>query len=448
MNGQLKLSTIFSNDMILQQNQSVSVWGEATPGKSVKVTPSWNNKEYFTKVENDGKWKVQIQTPAASYNQYNIRFEQGKFITLENILIGEVWLASGQSNMNMPMYGYGSQPVEGALQDIAMSRNKAIRCFNVKRKSTTQKTDNVEGKWVEASPSTTGNFSATAYYFARQIQQALDVPVGIIHSSWGGSTIETWMSKEAIKEFPEKRILEKDEEIEFENRSACLLFNGMIQPLVGFGMRGVIWYQGEGNLKNYNEYAALFKIMHNDWQQKWGIGTFPIYFAQIAPYLYRERGISPYMKEQQLIISQQQPNTGMAVLLDAGNGGIHPSNKRVVGERLSYLALAKTYGFSNLPHLSPTLKQMSVKADTVNLVFSDALRGLTSNGKPLTLFEIAGDDQKFYKAKALIRKDAVLVWAAEVKKPTAVRYAFADDVRAELFSTEGLPVSSFRTNHW
>ncbi len=162
----------------------------------------------------------------------------------------EVWLASGQSNMNMPMYGYGSQPVEGALQDIAMSGNKAIRCFNVKRKSTTQKTDNVEGKWVAASPSTTGNFSATAYYFARQIQQALDVPVGIIHSSWGGSTIETWMSKEAIKNFPDKKILEKDEDIEYENRSACLLFNGMIEPLVGFGMRGVIWYQGEGNLKN------------------------------------------------------------------------------------------------------------------------------------------------------------------------------------------------------
>jgi len=226
------------------------------------------------------------------------------------------------------------------------------------------------------------------------------------------------------------------------------LFNGMINPIIGFNIRGVIWYQGEANLENYNEYESLFREMHKDWQRKWEIGNFPVYFVQIAPYLYKTEGRSPFIREQQMRTSQKQNNTGMVVTLDAGNGCIHPAKKRIVGERLSNLALAKTYGYNESPHLYPTFKSMTIKGDTAYLTFDCFSNRLTSYNRPLSLFQIAGNDSLFHQATARINGNQIMVSASDVKTPVAVRYAYYDDCQAELFSLEGLPASSFRTDNW
>lgn len=448
ISSQVKLSSLFSDGMILQQNQSVAIWGEATPNTKVVLAPSWTKEKYATQTDDSGYWKINIQTPEASYTEYNISIKEKNTSSINKILIGEVWLCSGQSNMTMPMYGFTSQPVTGALEDIVSSGNKFIRHFNVERKSTTKVQNEIEGKWTEANPNTTGYFSATAYYFSRLLQKTLDVPVGVIHSSWGGSTIETWMSKEAISKFPGKNILTNDEDIKYPNRSACLLFNGMIAPVVGYGIKGMLWYQGEGNLTNYEEYGELFKTLYNDFHEKWAIGEFPIYLAQIAPYKYRQKGISPYMKEQQLKISEQLKKSGIAILLDAGDGCIHPANKEIAGHRLAYLALGKSYGFNRLPYMSPAYSKMEISSDTIKLFFNNAPRGLILSQKKPQHFQIANEARNFQNAQVVIDKSIIKVWSPDIKNPVAVRYAFSDEGTAELFSTEGLPVSSFRTDNW
>lgn len=459
LNAQIKLPSIFSDNMLLQQQSDVSIWGKADPGKTVKIVPSWDNKTYTAKVNKDGKWNVKITTPAASYQPYTVKISEGNSdITLANVLIGEVWLCSGQSNMEMPMKGFKNQPIEGGNEAILKSKNKNLRLITVKRNAQFTPQDTISGSWKEASPEVVKDFSATAYFFGRLLNEMLDVPVGLVCSAWGGSCIEAWMNKDMMKNFDFVHYAKEGDEIKAPNRTSTLLYNGMIEPIAGYTIKGCIWYQGESNYEDPDNYPALFKTMVDSWRNGWNQGDFPFYYCQIAPYdnaFYapeEKRGgkfNSAFLREAQLKASTQINNSGMVVLMDIGEERcIHPRKKCTGGERLAMMALGKTYGMSGFGYESPVFKEMTVENGKAVLSFDNAPMWLTAFGKELQCFEIAGEDQKFRPAKAEIKRSKVEVSSPEVPTPVAVRYAFKDFIVGDLFSTEGLPISSFRTDNW
>jgi sialate O-acetylesterase len=450
--AEIKLPAIISDNMVLQQKSHPLLWGEAKPLSVVKVVTSWDNNSYKTKAANDGSWKVQIETPAAG-GPYEITVEDNKKLTISNVLIGEVWFCSGQSNMGMTLRGCYNAPLLNSNETIAKSTNKSIRLFVVGQKTSFKQLTNTKGQWDLCVPRNTGDFSAVAYFFGQMLQEALQVPVGLINSSWGGTNIETWMSENSIKQFDFINIPSKNETqrlTESYPKTPSLLFNGMVSPFLDFTIRGVIWYQGEANVTRPAEYQKLLPALIKGWREEWGIGDFPFYYAQIAPFYYGSNLNSSFLREAQLKALELTQNTGMACLLDVGEEAqIHPSNKKAVGQRLAFLALSKTYGVQKIESSGPVLKEMTIHDNIAELTFDHASKGLTSFGKELSNFEIAGINKHFFKAKAFITKNGrVRIYSDWVSKPVAVRYAFKNFVVGDLYNTEGLPASSFRTDDW
>ncbi len=447
--AEVKLPVIFSDNMVLQQQTDAAIWGTATANKTVKVTTSWNKKSYSTKADSDGKWKVKVNTPSAG-GPFSITISDGKTLKLNNVLIGEVWVCSGQSNMQMTMNGYRNQPVLGSNEAIATSTNNSIRLISIEREKSLETKDDFSGEWLKCNPENVGDFSATAYYFGRMIQKALDVPVGLICSAWGGTRIEPWMSESGIKNFDWVNLPDKNMEGEFSPQTPTVLFNAMISPMVGFAIKGGLWYQGESNRNEPKEYEKLMSGLVENWRAEWGIGDFSFYYCQIAPYNYGTSGLnSAFLREAQLKASTAIPNMGMACLMDVGEKScIHPANKEVAGERLAYLALAKTYEMKGFEFSGPKLDKMEVEGSVVKLTFRHANYGLTTFGKELDNFKIAGENKRFYPAQATITGKGITVFSPSVEKPVAVRYAFEDFVVGKLFNNEGLPASSFRTDDW
>lgn len=455
--AQVKLPSIFTNNMVLQQQSECAVWGWSEKGKNISVQTSWNRKNYSTKADASGRWKLKIATPVAG-GPYNITISDGKPVTLNNILIGEVWLCSGQSNMEMPVKGFKGQPVIGSNEAILHSKNKNIRLYTVPRSSVTERQDNSKpSEWKEAGPEAVANFSATGYFFGRLLNQMLDIPIGLINVSYSGSFAEAWMSPEALNVYPDVKIPEKGDSIKAVSRTPTTLFNGMLYPIIGYGIKGAIWYQGESNYENPDRYETLFPRMVNEWRTLWGLGDFPFYFAQIAPYNYTQlppyymggKYNSAFLRDAQRKAEKKIANSGMAVLMDIGEeDNIHPAHKQEGGERLALLALGKTYGLKGFGYASPSFDSTSVNGNIMNLNFQNVPNGLTTFGKKLTSFEIAGSDKVFYPAQAVLLRNSIAVSSPYVAKPVAVRYAFKDFIVGELFSTEGLPVPSFRTDNW
>src|SRR5688572_5218492 len=453
----VKLPSIFTNNMVLQRNTTVALWGWANASKTVTITTSWNKKQYTTTPDAAGKWRVSVQTPEAG-GPYQLTFSDGQALQLDNILIGEVWVCSGQSNMEMPVKGFRGQPVIGSNETVIHSKNKNIRLYTVPRSAQlTPQEDSKPSGWKEAEPESVSNFSATAYYFGTLLQELLQVPVGLIHVSYSGSNAEAWMNETSLKNFPDIPVPGKNDSIKSPNRTATLLYNGMLHPIAGYGIKGVIWYQGESNYDRPDQYEQLFPALVKQWRQEWNAGDFPFYYVQIAPYNYaqlppyRQGGKynSAFLRDAQRKAAATIPNSGMAVVLDAGEeNNIHPANKKVAGERLAYLALGKTYGLKGFGVESPTFDSLIVNGSIAEVKFANAASWLTSYGKELTTFEIAGKDKVFYPASAVIYRSSVMASSPQVKEPVAVRYAFRDFVVGQLFSTEGLPVSSFRTDNW
>ncbi|WP_201300856.1 sialate O-acetylesterase [Sunxiuqinia indica] len=450
--AEIKLPAILSDNMVLQQQSNPLLWGEAKPFSVVKVVTSWNNKDYKTKAGNDGSWKVQIETPEAG-GPYEITIEDNSKLTIKNVLIGEVWYCSGQSNMGMPLRGHYNAPVLNSNEVIAKSTNESIRLFTVGRKTSFEPLTNAKGQWDLCEPKNVGDFSATAYFFGQMLQEALHVPVGLINSSWGGTNIETWMSPNSIKQFDFINIPSKDETDRLSEaypKTPSLLFNGMVSPILDFTIRGVIWYQGEDNVTRPAEYQKLLPSLIEGWREEWGIGEFPFYYAQITPFYYGSNLNSAFLREAQLKALEKTQNTGMACLLDVGEEAeIHPSNKKAVGQRLAFLALSKTYDVQKIESSGPILKDITIHDNIAELTFDHASKGLTSFGRELSNFEIAGANKRFFNAKAFItKKGRVRVYSDWVAKPVAVRYAFKNFVVGDLYNTEGLPASSFRTDDW
>ena len=357
--------------------------------------------------------------------------------------------------MGLPMRGGTNQGVEGSLQAIVTSRNNNLRYFGVKNRSSVKVEMEVQGSWQTASPATTGNFSATAYFFARLLQQTLDVPIAIVVCCWGGSSIEAWMSPESLTSFDYVKIPKTPKDNKVEMQTPTVLYNGMLRSIAGYGIKGAIWYQGESNRHVYKQYPALFAAMHKDWEKIWNIGEFPIYFAQIAPFAYENLDKGPassLMREAQLKIAETQQNTGMAVLLDIGDElCIHPPKKQQVGERLAYLALGKNYGMDYLDYQSPTFDSLKTEDDKLMITFKNAPLGVTFFENSRTGFEIAGADKVFYPA--IVKFNAhfdkfITLSSKDVPHPVAARYAWRNYVKATLFGANGFPVSSFRTDDW
>ena len=448
-NAQTKLASIFSEHMVLQQNQKVSIWGTDDSKETIEITTSWGESEK-TKADKNGNWKLKIQTPKAG-GPYSITVNGSKKIILKDIMIGEVWLCSGQSNMEMPVKGFNNQAINGSQEAILNSTNNNIRMFTVKRNPSLTPLTNIEGVWKTAAPNTTGGFSAAAYFFGKKLESILNVPVGLVVTCWGGSSAEAWTDEETLKQF---KTIELPTEINKDRpqQTPLALYNGMLHPLIGYGIKGAIWYQGESNLRRANNYDALMKAMVTSWRNKWNQGDFSFYTTQIAPFHYGKKANSAFLREAQLTTSKTLKNSGMAVTLDIGDPWyIHPREKKIVGDRLAYWALSKDYNIKGIDYSGPIYKSMKATDENkLELTFSGSTTGLNSFGKKLVGFEIAGEDKIFYPADAKItRKLNVLeVSSAKVQKPVAVRYAFSNTPEFSLFSTSGLPASSFRTDNW
>ena len=454
--AQIELSNLFSENMVLQQESHVNIWGKAKKNQELIIYTSWSGKIIRTIVKDDGSWEVKIKTPSAG-GPYNIQVTcDGETKTINNVLIGEVWLASGQSNMEMTLSGNNREPVNGSLDAIANSNNTKIRFFNVKVKVSEERINDIEGEWFEANFKNTPNFSAVAYSFAKYLNQVLDIPFGIINSPKDGSVAEAWISPDVLKKITTNKELSYYAKQPHNNPS--VLFNGMINAIIPFTIKGVIWYQGEGNSGRYQNYMKLMNGLIKNWRDEWGLGDFPFYFVQLAPNgsLGQGNGTSQaFLREAQLRTMLSVENTGMAVTLDIGSTITnHPPEKLLIGKRLAYWALAKNYGFNGLPHSGPVYESIKVKNNKVYVNFKFAKNGVTSYGKPLSGFEIAGEDKIFYSAVASIdphwsagweNRSVLTLSNKNVPNPLYIRYGWKNYIEGALYNVEGLPASSFRS---
>lgn len=633
--AQLKLPAIFSDNMVLQQKSESAVWGWANADEPIEVLGSWMNSPATAKAGADGKWQIKIKTPEAG-GPFTLTVKGSNTITLQNILVGEVWVCSGQSNMEWPL----RQCID-AEDEIKAAAYDKIRFFNVNREKSAVPKDDCSGQWQICSPQTAATFSAVGYFFGRELFQKLNIPVGLINSSWGGTPAEAWTSEATLVQFNkeyesiikkfqnpqpvdpvfakerkdklfaqwEQQVAQvdpgtkgnwqdpkldtadwKDIELpqpwdnvpelanldgivwfrritnlppswtrndlelhlgpiddadtvwfngiridstggytierkyilpasalrvgpnviavrvvdtgygggfrgqedqmrigpvgadvktcatvaktwkykismpkfevpwppsgnfgQFSHYVPTGLYNSMILPLTPFQIAGVIWYQGESNAGRPAEYRKLFPLMVADWRKAWGIGDFPFYWVQIAPYEHgNSKGThSAYLREAQTKSLETIKNSGMAVTMDIGvEKDVHPKNKADVGKRLALWALAKTYGQKDIPYSGPIYKSMTVEGQKVRLYFDYTYGGLSAKDGQLSDFIIAGTDKKFVPAKAVIDGDTIVVSSPQVTEPVAVRYAWTNWVMGTLFNKEGLPASSFRTDDW
>lgn len=446
--AETRLPAFFSDNMVLQRDSEVTVWGWDEPGQRVSVLAGWG-KRARGDADADGRWRVTLPTPGAG-GPFSLAVKGSSKVEIVNVMLGEVWFASGQSNMDMRMRGNTNQPIIGSNEAILQSSNDRIRLYTVARQWGDSPLDDVEGAWAVAGPESVEAFSAVAYFFAQKLEALLDVPVGIILSAWGGSNVESWIDAETLQGYGHLSFREATRD-EPPRRTPSALFNGMLHPLLGYGIRGVIWYQGESNRTRPTEYEVLFPAMIETWRKKWDIGEFPFYYVQIAP-KEQERGNSAFIREAQLHSMDALPNMGMAVTMDIGEcNQIHPAEKRSVADRLAYWALARDYGFDAIGYSGPVFREMQAGEDgKVRLLFDHAPHGLTTYGAELASFELAGADRVFHPAQAVIESAevAITAWSEAVPEPQAVRYAFEDCPPAPLYNTQGLPASSFRSDDW
>ncbi len=451
LDAKIKLPALIADNMVLQQNSKVKLWGEAISSHSVSILTSWDMKKYIIQSGVEGKWQTTIQTPTAG-GPYKITITDKEPLVVENVLIGEVWFCSGQSNMDMPISGYFGQPVTAATDAIAeSSENDNIRFFKVERAYNNTEKDECNGLWNKTSPATTRDCSAVSYFFAQYLQKVLKVPVGIITSTWGGSRIEAWMDKETLGQFKEisLEILQKDiKEIKNPRPHPALIYNAMVYPVMNYAIKGILWYQGEANRNEPDMYCKLFPEMVSSWRNKWRCEDLPFYYVQIAPHNYSHPDSleAANLRQAQLDCLAKIPNSGMISTGDIGSPEcIHPPQKDVVGKRLALLALAKSYNRSGTPYSGPLYKSAIISNDNVILNFQYTERGLNTSSTDITGFELAGIDKNFYPAKAILINEntQVQLTCDKVKDTAYVRFAYKNYAPVNLFNNWGLPAFPF-----
>ncbi|MGQ9650711.1 MAG: sialate O-acetylesterase [Phycisphaerae bacterium] len=491
--AEVKPHALFSDHMVVQQGMPINVWGTAKAGEKVSVKLS--TQQASAVADDGGRWSVRLEAMKAEGGLTMI-ISGDNTITFKNVAVGEVWIASGQSNMQWPV-----KASTNSEKEIAEANYPDIRLFTVSHVVASKPQTEVQGSWSVCGPETVGDFSAVAYFFGRDLHKAIKVPVGLINTSWGGTPAEAWTSTAVLrsepglgsildswdarfKEYPAaieahiaaygkavRQWLKSTEEAEAAGRPMAPppkvdlpadprtsphrpagLYNAMIHPLLPFGIKGAIWYQGESNAGRAFQYRTLFPAMIRNWRRDWGRGDFPFLFVQLAPY-QREPGNPPpgtwpELREAQLLTMLNVPNTAMAVITDVGEEkDIHPKLKQPVGARLALAARALGYG-ENIEYSGPIYKGMKRDGSKIVLSFDHLGGGLVAKGGPLTGFAIAGADQKFVDARAEIVGDTVVVFSPEVVEPVAVRYGWANFPVVNLWNKIDLPASPFRTDDW
>lgn len=464
--AQLRLPALLSDNMVLQRNSEVNFWGWAYPNQEVKITTSWNDAEQLVQANDKGIWRTKILTDEAG-GAYTISFSSNEEkIALHNILIGEVWICSGQSNMEMPMGGFMYQPVENSLVDIIEANEYPdIRLFTVPNVSSDQPLHDCESSWLIASPKSVTAFSAVGYYFGKTLSKVLKVPIGLISSTWGGSNIETWMTYSVIDSLQGINH-EVATSGRTDNSIPQRLYNGMIVPICQFTAKGFIWYQGESNRKNWYDYKKLQVALVKLWRDSWRNHTMPFYLTQLAPYNYEEENLRslPLIIEAQYQAAREIPYSGIAATTDLGNPTcIHPQKKREVGQRLAFLALEKDYDVEGLPAPAPTFHSMESEGNKLILKFNNvskeydwnnpnSFKGYLSEGYVTPQgFEVAGTDSLFVPARANFQwwKNKIEVWSDSISTPIAVRYAFKNYCKeANVVTSFEQPLAPFRTDSW
>ncbi len=438
----ITLPNIFSDNMVLQRNTEITIWGFANPQEEVVITPSWNNQEYKIKASNLAKWEIKIPTPKEG-GPYTISIKGYNEVVLKNILIGEVWICSGQSNMEMN----ASWGIESGDEAVKNASNPNIRFFTVPKLTASTPQNNLSGNWTECKPETMKYFSAVGYFFAKRLQEDLkNVPIGLISSNWGGTPAEIWTPEEVIQNNPVLLETSKTRREEsYGPNQPGRAFNAMIYPLTQFKIAGVIWYQGESNVGS-EVYDQTFSALINSWRKLWNY-DFPFYYVQIAPYNYGENHFSgTIVRDAQRKVLEEVSNVGMVVTSDISPiDDIHPKNKKSVGFRLANLALADTYKVNADLVNGPLFKNLKIEKSKVIVSF-DFADGLNFKDKKSNQFEMAGTDEIFYPANAVIKNKTVILKSEKVKNPVKVRFAWKNNDQSTLFNKANLPASSFISN--
>lgn len=479
------MPALFSDNMVLQRDKQIPVWGQATPNEVVTVT--LDIQTATTTADAAGSWLLHLN-PVEAGGPYTLTIQGQNKLTYQNVLIGDVWICSGQSNMQWTVRNSND-----AEKEIASANHPQIRLFTVKRLAAQTPQQDVTGAWNVCDSQSVANFSAVGYFFGRQLNKTLKVPIGLINTSWGGTPVEAWTSLPALQATSEythlsqrwqKRLeaypeAQKKFEIDLKTwqeasdslnllgqsvprrprppfgpnhpHRPAVLYNGMIAPLIPYAIQGAIWYQGESNAGRAYQYRTLFPAMIHNWRTQWGQDAFPFYFVQLAN--FRKVQDQPVESDWAELREAQTmtlalPNTGMAVIIDIGEADdIHPRNKQDVGHRLARIAEAQVHG-KNKVYSGPMYKAMQIENNAIRITFDHAKGGLKKRGDTLTGFEIAGADRKFVWADARIDGNSVIVSSPEVIKPIAVRYAWADNPVCNLYNKANLPASPFRTDTW
>ena len=441
--AQLRLPSVISSGMVLQQNDSVSLWGWGDPGEKVAVTTSWDNKTYSANINNRANWKVKVKTPSAG-GPYIIILKNDTTIILNDILIGEVWVCSGQSNMEHS-YMNGHEDVK---KELPTCFNSNIRFFNIPKTTANHPQDDVKAKWEICDSNSIKTFSAVGYFFGKKLNSALNVPIGLVNASWGGTPAEVWTPEDIFKDDEELRLSSaKLQGFRWWPKHEGLCYNAMIDPVTKFNIAGVIWYQGESNTANNNTYYKLFTTLIKSWRDGWK-KDFPFYYVQIAPYKYGFNNVGALIQEAQSK-AMDFSKTGMVVITDLIDSvtNLHPSNKHDVGYRLANYALADTYKQKGLAYKSPVFKSKTTNNNLITLSFDNVGKGLIANGK-ITGFYISGEKEEWFPAEAKIEKDKIILANEKVPSPYHVRFAFGNTIVGNVFNKDGLPLCPFRTDDW
>jgi sialate O-acetylesterase len=502
------LPSIFSDNMVLQQGAELKFWGTANPGESVTIT--FQKQSNTVQADKDGQWKISLKPVKASLKPNDLTIKGENTIILKNVLVGEVWVCSGQSNMDMTVakedrYWCG---VFNETEEVASANYPNIRVFDVDYTPNMEKQNDVTGKWEICSPQTVGHFSAAAYFFARDLQKKYKIPVGLITTAFGASTAEAWISKPALEAHPNLKFLldNYNDKLEkfysdssvtltayreklknysgdlaaakaasgdvtaqqnkklpkaphnpdprIDQHNPFILFNGMVAPLAPYAIKGALWYQGESNGPSCDQYREIMETLVADWRKIWGQGNFPFIYVQLANY---QNLITEPIKDDPIVTVRNAQlqnlsiaNTAMVSAIDNADsahfGNIHPKNKQEIGHRLAVAAEAIAYG-NKIEYMGPIYQGMEINGNTIRIKFSHTGRGLYSKGNLLLGFAIAGEDKKWVHANAVIEGNTVIVSSPDVQKPVSVRYAWGKNPPCNLYNKENLPASPFKTDN-
>lgn len=451
--------SLITDNMVLQQNSKARIYGSATPGEKVIVTPSWNNTPYQTKADKSGNWELYVNTPEGGFSPYTLTISDGTSITLSNILIGEVWLASGQSNMEMPLKGFGGCCTENGYDEIAASRQQAnkIRFYTVPLSQSYTPLDTVNASWAVPSPDTAPDFSALAWNFAKRMSDVLDVPVGIVSCAYGGAKVESWTPREIVETYPDISLDPQEIEKMIHYYRPTLMYNAMFNPVKNYTYKGIIWYQGCSNVGRHTDYPTRLANMVRHWRSEIGEGEIPFYCVEIAPYDYGSpdgKSWAPLLREAQWKATEIIPNSGIICTNDlvkpSERFNIHPSDKATPGKRLAELALNKTYGKNRIPIISPRYKSHTFKDGAAWVAIDAPDFGICRNYQ-IEGFEVAGADKVFHPADSVWlhwQTNEMVVSSKEVPEPIAVRYGWKDFLPGNLHGGNYLPLIPFRTDDW